>query len=113
MALKADLRSHNRELEALLKRVAILEDMRGVTSSGSATPTAIADMSVRLDQLETSITDVEVSGDGLDLANRVEKMETSLSDVSTMGPKKLAMKFGARMDAFDERLQAIEAGVKP
>ncbi len=82
MAVRADMRSHTRELEALLKRVAMLESVSGAAG---------------------------VEGMN-DLFIRVTRLEESLSDETTMGPKKLAIKFGARMDSIDERMQALEAG---
>lgn len=82
VAVKSDLRTHTREIEALLKRVALLEN-----ASGMFGPTGLDDLFVRVTQLEET-----------------------LADETTMGPKKLAIKFRARMDALDERLQAMEAG---
>ncbi len=109
MPIKPDLRVHGRELESLLQRVADLEEAQGPTAFASATSVSetpwdsIAAMNVRLEQMETAIADRSV---------RLDDIECSLNDVSTIGPKKLAIKFGARLDALDERLQAIEAGVK-
>ncbi len=82
MAVRADLRSHTRELEALLKRVAMLESV-----SGAAGVEGMNDLFIRVTQLEES-----------------------LSDETTMGPKKMAIKFNARMNELDERMQALEAG---
>lgn len=82
MAVKSDLRTHTREIEALLKRVAALEGTTGVSG-----PSGIDDLFVRVTQLEEE-----------------------LSDETTMGPKKLAIKFGARMNELDERLQVMESG---
>lgn len=82
MAVKSDLRTHTREIEALLKRIAVLENASGISG-----PSGLDDLFVRVTQLEET-----------------------LSDEATMGPKKLAIKFGTRMNALDERLQVIEAG---
>lgn len=82
MAIRSDLRSHTREIEALLKRVARIE-----SNSGLSNPAGMDDLLVRV---------------GL--------LEDSLADETTMGPKKLAIKFGARMDALDERIQVMETG---
>ena len=84
MAVKSDLRTHTREIEAILKRVAAIESASGLGPSGMD-----------------------------DLFVRVGQLEETLSDETTMGPKKLAIKFGARMDDIDERLQVIESGVVP
>jgi len=80
MAVKSDLRSHTLELKGLLKRVAAIESASGISG--------VEDMN--------------------DLFIRVTRLEDSLADEATMGPKKLAMKFGARMNALDERLQELE-----
>jgi hypothetical protein len=46
-----------------------------------------------------------------DLLARVATLETgrSSTDPATMGSKKMAVKFGARMDDFEARLQVLEA----
>ena len=84
MAVKSDLRSHSRVLEDLLKRVTVLEKTGG---GGGADSSSVDDLFIRVTQLEEA-----------------------LSDETTMGPKKLAIKFGAKMDELDARLQTIEAG---
>ncbi len=101
MPIKPDLRVHGKELESLLRRVAELEEAQGPVAFASASS---ASESPDNSGLEASIAALSV---------RLEDIENQLADVSTMGPKKMAMKFGARMDDFDVRLQAIEAGVKP
>ena len=80
MAVRSDLRSHTRALEALLKRVAAIE-----SASGSS--------------------DVEGVND---LFLRMAKREETLSDDTIIGPKKLAIKLGARMDLLNDRMQEIE-----
>lgn len=82
MAVRPDLRSHTREIEGLLKRVTALEGLSGVPG-----PSGLDDLFIRITQLEEL-----------------------LANEATMGPKKLAIKFGARMDALDVRMQAMEAG---
>ncbi len=82
MAVKSDLRTHTREIEALLKRVAAIE-----SASGFAGPSGMDDLFVRVGQLEET-----------------------LGDETTMGPKKLAIKFSARMNDLDERMQVMESG---
>ena len=82
MAVRSDLRSHSREIEALIKRVAAIE-----SASGLSGPSGMDDLFVRV---------------GL--------LEDTLADETTMGPKKLAIKFGARMDSLDERMQVMESG---
>jgi len=93
--MKSDLRAHGREIEGLLQRVAALEGNEIAPESSS-------------DNYDTSdISDLKSLI--VSLSIRLDDIEASLNDVSTIGPKKLAIKFGARMDALDERLQSIEA----
>ena len=50
MAVKNDLRSHSREIEDLLKRVAILEGGPNASLSGAVVE-APSDLSVRIDEI--------------------------------------------------------------
>ena len=98
MPIKPDLRVHGKELEGLLRRVAGLEGRGGSTASASSAASA---------------SESELSGIVADLSVRLEDIESQLADVETIGPKKLAIKFGARLESLDVRLKAIEGGVKP
>jgi len=83
VAVRSDLRSHTREIEALLKRVAVLEGAAGISGSSGKD----------------------------DLFVRITQLEEMLSDETTIGPKKLAIRFGVKMDSLDVRLQEIEAKI--
>ena len=91
--MKPDLRVHGKELEGLLRRVADLERAQGSVSFASST---------------ASTSESELSGLIADLSVRLEDIETQLADVETIGPKKVAIKLGARMDSLDARLKSIE-----
>ncbi len=97
MPIKPDLRVHGKELEGLLRRVAGLEGRGGSTASASSAASA---------------SESELSGIVADLSVRLEDIEIQLADVETIGPKKLMIKIGARMDSLDARLKAVEGGVK-
>jgi len=82
--VRADLKTVVREVESLISRIAALESASGIAPGN----------------------DVGFA----DLHSRVDLIERQIGDETTMGPKKLAIKFGARMDKLDERMQALEVG---